>query len=607
MKNNKKKKSSVYLLIIFLTKCIRISMKTPRNWFQAIRLWIFFLLEYIFAALSATFYEKLFEGALQIANGEFFLYTLTYALSGIMLQTAVIYILRSRRNCWAMKLSNDIEDELDAYLDRHFCRISYEHYNNPKVYEDIALIQGNIKGMFCDLFITEKSMALFGSAAAIIINAVILLRVNAWVAILIFLGNLIGIWQRFYQAKHNYYREIADVSERRWSASYFNVIGNRQTVKEVRFLGITDYLFKAWENITRKIDRRTRKLSVTYSIFDLCQALISGAINVAALILTVYLIIQGQNSAPEFILVYYAQGALQGPAGDLINFFADLQTIGKYTEKWLSFDQYPDEESIGNVPPENGGINRIRFENVSFKYPGTERRVLNNISLSIFEGEKIAVVGRNGSGKTTFVSLLNQLYEPTDGKIFICNTPAKCWRKYLRRNSMTLFQDYPRYENTIRDNIKFGNIRRETDDAFLISCLKKGGFYDKLQKLPAGIETPVGTYYPDGIELSGGEWQRLALSRAWARDNAQLMIFDEPTSALDAFGESLVYKQILALLDDTKTAVIVSHRLTITPYVDRILVFDNGAIVEDGNHEELMKIDNGIYSALYNAQANLYN
>lgn len=104
------------------------------------------------------------------------------------------------------------------------------------------------------------------------------------------------------------------MSERRWSASYFNVIGNRQTVKEVRFLGITDYLFKAWENITRKIDRRTRRLSVTYSIFDLCQALISGAINVAALILTVYLIIQGQNSAPEFILVYYAQGALQGPA-----------------------------------------------------------------------------------------------------------------------------------------------------------------------------------------------------------------------------------------------------------------------------------------------------
>lgn len=605
MKNTDNKKSKVSLMLLFLKKFFGISIRSSSVKMQIFRLWFFYFASYIFGVLSATFYEKLFYGLEGFVNDEIHLAALIYALAGIAIQTIMSYIIRSRRNFWVLKAGNDIEDSLDSYLDRRFCDIPYSNYNDPAVYDSIAQLKNGVKGLFCNLVLTEKSMSFVGSAVSIIIALVILVRVNLTIAILVFLSEILAVLQRLYQAKHNYYRAVAEIPERRWCASYYSVLSNRKNIKEVRFLGITDYIFERWTSITRKMNHRTTRLSLKYTLQDVFHSLLSMLFQSAALILTVVMIVRGELGMSSFVLIYTLLGTLSGPAGNLIGFFADMNTVSEYMKKWLEFEQYPNEESVTDFETPSHMV-EIVFNNVSFKYPGTEKQVLTDINMTIHRGERIAVVGANGSGKTTFVSLLNQLYQPTSGEILFNGILGKSCLPYVRHNSMTLFQNFPKYETNIRDNIAFGNIDRHMSDGELMECAQKSGFDKKLKTLEEKLDTPVGVYYPGGIELSGGEWQRLAIARAWTREDSELLIFDEPTAALDAFGESLVYKQILQLVSQKQIAIIVSHRLTITPYVDRILVFDNGKIVEDGNHNDLMNISDGVYRSLYHAQAELY-
>lgn len=605
MKNTDNKKSKVSLMFLFLKKFFGIAVRSRSVKMQIFRLWVFFFASYIFGVLSATFYEKLFYGLEGFVNGEIHLAALVYALVGIALQTIMAYIIRSRRNFWVLKAGNDIEDRLDSYLDRRFCDIPYSNYNAPAVYDGISQLKNGIKGLFCNLVLTEKSMSFVGSAVSIIFTFVILVPVDLVIAILVILSEILAATQHLYQAKHNYYRTVAEIPERRWCASYYSMLVDRKNIKEVRFLNITDYIFERWTNITRKMNRRTTGLSLKYTLQDFFHSFLSMLLRSAVLILTVVMIVRGELGMSSFILVYTLLGTLSGPAGDLIGFFADINTVSEYMKKWLEFERYPNEESVTDFETPSH-MDEIVWNHVSFKYPETERQVLTNINLAIHRGEKIAVVGANGSGKTTFVSLLNQLFQPTSGEIMFNGILGKSCLPYVRRNSMTLFQNFPKYETNIRDNIAFGNIDRHMSDSELMECAQKSGFDKKLEMFEKKLDTSVGVYYPGGIELSGGEWQRLAIARAWTRGDSELLIFDEPTAALDAFGESLVYKQILKFISQKQIAIIVSHRLTITPYVDRILVFDNGKIVEDGNHNDLMNISNGVYRSLYLAQAELY-
>ena len=246
----------------------------------------------------------------------------------------------------------------------------------------------------------------------------------------------------------------------------------------------------------------------------------------------------------------------------------------------------------------------IEFRNVSFQYPGTDEQVLRDISFSIPANSKLAIVGENGAGKTTLVKLLARFYDPVDGSIYL---DGKDYRNYDReelRNGITvIFQDFARYDFSVADNIGVGKVDFLTDRKRIEESAKNGGAHEMAIKLPSQYDTILGRTFEEGVDLSGGEWQNVAISRAYMSD-AQLFILDEPTAALDAFKEAEVFDRF-SHLTEGRTVVLVSHRFSTVRMADLICVIEDGCVIEYGTHEELVRL-NGKYRRMYDAQAERY-
>lgn len=246
----------------------------------------------------------------------------------------------------------------------------------------------------------------------------------------------------------------------------------------------------------------------------------------------------------------------------------------------------------------------IEFRDVTYRYPGVERPALEHVSFTIEPGETIALVGRNGAGKSTIVKLLGRLYDPTEGQVFIDGHDA---REYdpaeLRRKIGVMFQDYAMYQLSAGENIGVGNVDVVDDPLAVIRAAERGGADDVIANLPKGYATTLGKWFEEGHQLSGGQWQKIALARAFMRD-AQLLILDEPTSALDARAEHDLFARIKELAAG-KMAVFISHRFSTARMADRIIVLEDGRIIEDGTHFELMELG-GQYAELFELQAASY-
>jgi ATP-binding cassette, subfamily B, bacterial len=246
----------------------------------------------------------------------------------------------------------------------------------------------------------------------------------------------------------------------------------------------------------------------------------------------------------------------------------------------------------------------IEFRNVSFSYPGSSKRILDNVSFSLQPGERIALVGKNGQGKTTLVKLLTRLYDVSSGQILLDGVNI---REYdledLWREIGVIFQDFMRYDFTSAENIAVGRIMDRDKLSHIQSAASKSLADDVINKLPSGYQQRLGSRFEGGVDLSGGEWQKIALARAYLRD-AQLLILDEPTASLDARSEHDVFRRF-AELTSGKMAVLISHRLSTVRMTDRILLLDNGQIAEQGHHDQLVRTG-GNYAQMFELQAANY-
>src|SRR5260370_29577568 len=246
----------------------------------------------------------------------------------------------------------------------------------------------------------------------------------------------------------------------------------------------------------------------------------------------------------------------------------------------------------------------FEFRNVSFRYPGTERLVLDRLNFHLRPGERVALIGENGQGKTTIVKLMTRLYDPTEGQIVLDGIDL---REYdledLYREIGVIFQDFMRYEMTARENIAVGRIEEVSNLPLLESAARKSLADEVVARLPAEYEQMLGRRFEGGIDLSGGEWQKLALARAYLRD-AQLLVLDEPTAALDARSEYQVFQRF-AELTAGQMSLFISHRFSTVRMADRIVVLENGNIVEEGTHERLTRMG-GRYAEMFELQAASY-
>src|SRR5437773_9985489 len=247
----------------------------------------------------------------------------------------------------------------------------------------------------------------------------------------------------------------------------------------------------------------------------------------------------------------------------------------------------------------------LTFENVSFAYPGSESQALSDLSFTITPGETLAVVGRNGAGKTTLFKLICRLYDPTEGRILIDRIDIRDFEPdELRAHIGAMFQDYVDYQATAAENIGLGSVQELTDRDAVISASKQAGSDELISGLPAGYDTALGNWFDAGGNLSGGEWQKVALARAFMRENARILLLDEPTSALDAQAEYDLFERLRSLTHG-RTAVYISHRFSTVRRADRIVFLEHGRLVEEGTHQELMRL-NGRYARLFRMQAAAY-
>ena len=394
-------------------------------------------------------------------------------------------------------------------------------------------------------------------------------------------------------------------AERRMQIYLEMVLTREDGVKEVKLLQLGKIFLQRYIDIFLAIYKEDRSLVLRRGIWGYGLGIIaSGAFYFAygwvgfAAIAGAITIGQMTMYIAQFRL---GQSAVTSSLTSVNGMYEDNLYLSNLTE-YLEHEVPEQSGSLHAGPmPEEG----IRFDNVSFFYPGSDVPALDNVSLHITPGESLAIVGENGSGKTTLIKLLTRLYTPTHGKISLEGLPLEEWDiDTLRRKIGVIFQDFARYQLIVGENIGIGDADNLDSENEIEIAAKKGMADEFVRDLPSGYKTQLGTWFKDGKELSGGQWQKVALSRAFMRSKADILILDEPTAAIDAKAEADIFEHF-AELTANRISIIISHRFSTVRRADHIIVLEKSRIMEQGSHEELLALE-GQYATLFKLQAQGY-
>ncbi len=388
---------------------------------------------------------------------------------------------------------------------------------------------------------------------------------------------------------------------------YWRVLGgSKESAKELKLFGLSKYLVDRYSAVSNELHRQTVALQKRKLLFGALLTLLGTLGYYGTYAYVVYETVIGVLTLGTLT---FLAGAIAGASTQISAVFTTFSSIADqalFLTDLLEFFAVKPKMVIkpGALPAPRPIRQGFEFKNVSFSYPGNPRPVLSNISFTLAPGERIALVGENGQGKTTIVKLLSRLYDVTSGQILLDGLDIREYdTEDLWREIGVIFQDFMRYEMTASENIAIGRIEDANNMFRIRSAALKSLAEDVVQQLPNKYDQVLGSRFEGSIELSGGQWQKIALGRAYLRD-AQLLILDEPTASLDARSESEVFQRF-AELTEKKMALLISHRFSTVRMADRILVLENGRIAEQGSHQELMK-SAGRYAEMFELQAANY-
>ncbi|MEM6613031.1 MAG: ABC transporter ATP-binding protein [Cyanobacteria bacterium P01_C01_bin.72] len=384
------------------------------------------------------------------------------------------------------------------------------------------------------------------------------------------------------------------------------MLTNEQFAKEVRLFDLGGWFSQEYRQIRHQLYKEKLSISSKRTLaFFLSQAF-AGALVFSVFGYIIYQTIEGALLLGDLVLYYQALQRGQNNLRLTLNNFSGLYEDNLFLANLYEFlDLKPrviDPDQPKPMPPK---IKQgIEFKHVNFSYADSAREALKDINLTIKPGETIALVGENGSGKTTLIKLLCRLYDPTSGSISVDGVDLKLFSiADLRRQVSVIFQDYAKYHFSAEENIRLGDIDVPPRDKEIYQAAMKSGAHDVVTKLPQGYDTVLGKLFDSGEELSIGQWQKVALARAFLRDS-QVIVLDEPTSAMDPKAEYEIFKKFRELIKD-QSAVLITHRLSTVKMADRIYVMDGGKIIESGTHDELMQLQQS-YARLFETQAQNY-
>jgi ATP-binding cassette subfamily B protein len=388
---------------------------------------------------------------------------------------------------------------------------------------------------------------------------------------------------------------------------YLRVLGgSKEAAKELKLFGLAPFLTERFSQLSDRIYHEDVDLARSRLTAGSFLSMISTAGYYLAYVFVIWRTVAGVISIGTFT---FLAGAIQQASSNIQQIFSTVSSIADQalflTDLIAFFEMRPAIASKPNALPAPRPIIRgFEFRNVSFRYPGSPRLVLDGLNFHFHPGERVALIGENGEGKTTIVKLLTRLYDPIEGQVLLDGVDLREYNlEDLYGEIGVIFQDFMRYEMTARENIAVGRIERLDDLPLLSQSAQKSMADEVVGRLPHGYEQMLGRRFDGGVDLSGGEWQKVALARAYLRD-AQILILDEPTAALDARSEYEVFQRF-AELTVGKMALFISHRFSTVRMADRIVVLENGRVAEDGDHEQLTRLG-GRYAEMFEMQAASY-
>ena len=448
-------------------------------------------------------------------------------------------------------------------------------------------------------------MRVFGiirDGLSIITFSGLLLQFSVWAVMALMLASVPAFLAETHFAEQTFRVFRRRAPETREQIYLETLVAREDYAKEVKLYDLGDVFVRRYRNIFDRIYQEDRDLTVRRSLWGYLLSLVSSLAFYGAYLWIVLEAIAGQISLGDLTmyLVVFRQG--QTTFSGILTSVGGMYEDSLYLSTLYSFLEEDTPQPNGTAthgPDPNDGI---RFEQVSFYYPGSQTPALQNISLHLKPGQKLAIVGENGSGKTTLIKLLTRLYQPTSGRILLDGLDLQAWDlATLQRRIGVIFQDFVRYQFTVGENIGVGDVDAMTDRDRWQDAAEKGTALPFIETMPDQFGTRLGRWFRGGRELSGGQWQKIALSRAFMRSQADILVLDEPTSAMDAEAEVQIFDQFRAATQD-QMAILISHRFSTVRMADRIIILSGGVLIEQGTHEELLAAQ-GRYAHLFSLQA----
>lgn len=499
-----------------------------------------------------------------------------------------------------ISLQRKVNQNLTTIIVHKFLVIEYWCFEDSEIADTINRMgeapQDRILNIFSNTLNTLTLLiTIFGTA-------IIFAQVSIWFSVL-FLAMLVPMLWLDFKALDVMNTLFHDQSEQERKLDYLSgLLNSKSSLLELKIFGAIDYILTKWRVLNKRVlDERVKTTIRSQKYFAVSTALIilwSGFV-VTVLIWQIY---HAKISLGVFVALIGSTGTILGLSETLSRTFASL------SQEYLTMEYYDKFLSLPEMKAENHETDirecHIVFDNVHFTYPKTDQEVLKGVSMEILPYQRISLVGENGAGKSTIIKLLCKLYEVDSGRILINGTdirelsPAE-----LKKAYRVVFQDYAAYSLSLRENIAFGDIERIRQDDAIVEAMRKGLSIEILEKLQYHLDANLGKIEEDGVDLSGGQWQRIAISRACLSDSA-FVILDEPTASLDPIAENEMYRSFAALLAN-KGCIMISHRLASAKLADTIFVLKDGIVAEKGTHEELMS-QKGLYESMYRTQSSWY-